>query len=270
MTIESTHEIGMQASTVVKRFRRGCGAQAAREWRALSLLHEHAPGLAPRPIRATLDDQQPAVVMSRLPGQSLKGPVTCSQLDEIARAFDRVHHAPPIAAYGGFERTFPPEAFPAQIQEIAAACPQDRADPLTRHALQEFLAWLATDDWTARLAEIDHHQVFAQGDGNLANFLWDGTTVQVVDFEDSGPSSRAQALADFTEHLTVWAHGGVDADDFLGRFDLNPSQRGDVLILRRIMAAHWLTMLVPGGMANHRNPAGTEQRAAGRLLDLLT
>ena len=270
MAIESTHEISVRERTVVKRFRHGCGAEATREWRALSLLHEHAPGLAPRPIGASLDEQQPEIVMSRVPGQSLTGHVTSNQLDAIALALDRMHYAPPAAAYSGFERTFPPETFPAQIQKLAAACPEDTADPLTRHALQEVLAWLTTGDWAARLAESDQYQVFGQGDGNLANFLWDGTNVRVVDFEDSGPSSRAQALADFTEHLTVWAHGGIDADDFLNRFDLSPAERDEVLNLRRIMAAAWLIMLLPGGRASQRNPAGTEQRAAGRLLDLLT
>lgn len=269
MAIESTHEISVRARTVVKRFRYGYSAEAAREWRALSLLHQHAPGHAPRPIRACLDAQQPAIVMSRLPGESLTGPVTAVQLDAIALALDRVHHAPPAAAYSRFERTFPPESFPAQIRKLASACPEDTVDPLTRHALQQALAWLSTDDPATTVTRGNVHQVFAQGDGNLANYLWDGTGVRVVDFEDSGPSGRAQALADFTEHLTVWAHGGIDAEDFLSRFDLCPTERDDVLNLRRIMAAHWLTMLLPGGHASRRNPAGIEQRAAVRLLQLL-
>ena len=32
--------------------------------------------------------------------------------------------------------------------------------------------------------------VFGQGDGNLANYLWDGERVRLVDFEDSGQAPR--------------------------------------------------------------------------------
>ncbi|SEG99641.1 Phosphotransferase enzyme family protein [Nonomuraea solani] len=38
--------------------------------------------------------------------------------------------------------------------------------------------------------------VFGAGDGNLANFLWDGTRVRIVDFEDSGHSDLAYEVAE--------------------------------------------------------------------------
>jgi len=47
--------------------------------------------------------------------------------------------------------------------------------------------------------------VLGQGDGNLANFLWDGGQVRIVDFEDSGPSDRAFELAVLVEHLSAVA-----------------------------------------------------------------
>jgi hypothetical protein len=155
------------------------------------------------------------------------------------------------------------------IRKLAAVCPEENLDALVRRARQEALTWLAGNDWAATLAGEAEHQILGQGDGNLANFLWDGDQVRVVDFEDCGPRSRAQDLADFTEHLTVWAHAGVVAEDFLCRFDHSRSERRDVLTLRRVIASVWMMMLLPGGPASHRNPAGTLQRAADRVLGLL-
>ena len=62
---------------VVKRFRsrvgdgerRLYGDEPRREWRALDLLARHAPGLAPRPIRADLDTDPTLIAMSRVPGE---------------------------------------------------------------------------------------------------------------------------------------------------------------------------------------------------------
>ena len=65
-------------------------------------------------------------------------------------------------------------------------------------------------------AAADGLAVFGQVDGNLANFLWDGDRVRVVDFEDSGRSDRAYELADITEHVAAW----VDTDFYATGFRL--------------------------------------------------
>ena len=111
--------------------------------------------------------------------------------------------------------------------------------------------------------------MFAQCDPNLANHLWDGDSVHLVDFEASGRGDRATELADFVEHVTVWAHAGIDAEDFLDRFDLHPGERQQIAQLRRLFAAFWVMRLLPGGSAYQRNPPGTFERQASRLLDLL-
>lgn len=111
--------------------------------------------------------------------------------------------------------------------------------------------------------------MFAQGDPNLANHLWDGRRVRMVDFEVSGRGDRATELADFTEHVTVWAHAGIKAEAFLDRFDLGSGERQQVTQLRRLFAAFWVMRLLPGGSAHRRNPPVTFERQASRLLDLL-
>ncbi len=110
--------------------------------------------------------------------------------------------------------------------------------------------------------------MFAQGDPNLANHLWDGNRVHLVDFEASGRGDRVTELADFVEHVTVWAHAGINAEAFLDRFGLHPGERQQVAQLRPLFA-FWVMRLLPGGSAYRRNPPGTFERQASRLLDLL-
>ena len=63
----STHDLTIGEREVRKEFVAGHEAQAEREWACLTLLAEHAPGLAPRPLRRE-DGERPVVVMSRVPG----------------------------------------------------------------------------------------------------------------------------------------------------------------------------------------------------------
>ncbi|MFA1539718.1 hypothetical protein [Actinomadura monticuli] len=51
----STHVIELGPDVVVKRYRSRRNDEPRREWRALTLLHEHAPDVAPVPISADLD-----------------------------------------------------------------------------------------------------------------------------------------------------------------------------------------------------------------------
>jgi thiamine kinase-like enzyme len=151
---------------------------------------------------------------------------------------------------------------------MAQACNAELLDPLSRQAYRAALAWLDSR-WAESFASACGQPVFAQGDANLANHLWDGHGVHLVDFEASGRGDRSAQLADFVEHVTVWAHAGIAAEGFLNRFELNPGEREQITHLRRLFAAFWVMRLLPSGSAYRRNPPGTFERQASRLLDLL-
>ena len=155
-----------------------------------------------------------------------------------------------------------------RARDMAAACRAESLDPLPRQAYSSALAWLDSG-WAERSAPPTLQPVFAQRDPNLANHLWDGREVRLVDFEKSGRGDRAGELADFVEHITVWAHADIDAEAFLDRFDLSPGERQQIRQLRRLIAAFWVMRLLPTGSAHHRNPPGTLERQASRLLNLL-
>jgi aminoglycoside phosphotransferase (APT) family kinase protein len=273
----STHGVTLAEGTAVKRFRstagddrRLYGAEPHREWRALTLLARYAPGLAPTPLRAELDADPTLIAMSRVPGEPLgTRPVTPDQEAAVAEALSRLHHALPRPALDAVEPApGRPQLLPGRIRDMARACDTGRLAPLPRQACQAALAWLDRGG-VPRPAAAAGTPVFAQGDPNLANHLWDGHRVHLVDFEASGRGDRATELADFVEHVTVWAHAGIDADAFLGRFDLTPGERRQAGQLRRLFAAFWVMRLLPGGSAYRRNPPGTLERQASRLLGLL-
>lgn len=266
----ATHEIHIDAArdVVTKRFRSWDRREPAREWTALVLLAEFTPGLAATPVRADLTADPPVIEMSRLPGAPLGGtPLSAAQADALALALTRLWNAVPRARLRGLDGPgLNTSQLARRVTEMLPAhhAMDDRA--LVRRA------WEAGTDWFSSGA-LDGlnggNVVLGQGDSNLANFLWDGTQVRLVDFEDSGPSDRAFELAVLVEHISAWSDAGLPADVFLALFDLTADEQVKVHEYRRLAALFWLMLLLPGSPAHHRNPPGTLERQAARLLLLL-
>jgi hypothetical protein len=217
----ATHDIRIDPGrgVVVKRFRSWDRDEPAREWRALRLLDEYAPGLAPRPLSASLNELPPVIRMS-------------------------------------------------QVRQALAAGYELGADVRVRRAAAHASAWLAGGAVDRELATRGR-VVLGHGDPNLANFLWDGREMHLVDFEDSGPSDRSFELAILVEHVSAWSDAGLDAATLLGWFELTTREQARLLQFRRLAALFWLMLLRPGGPGSRRNPPGTLRRQADRLLELL-
>jgi aminoglycoside phosphotransferase (APT) family kinase protein len=253
---------------VVKRFRSWDRREPFREWTALVLLAEFAPGLAAVPVRADLAADPPAIEMSRLPGVPLGGsPLTAAQADALVLALGRLWKAVPGTSLAGLGAA---GANASQLtRQVAAMLTAQHG--LDSHGIVR-RAWQAGADWFhgGALGRLDGGDpVLGQGDSNLANFLWDGTEVRIVDFEDSGPSDRAFELADLVEHISAWSDAGLPAEGLLGSFDLTAAEQVGVREYRRLCALFWLVMLLPGRPGHDRNPPGTLERQAERLLRLL-
>jgi thiamine kinase-like enzyme len=128
-------------------------------------------------------------------------------------------------------------------------------------------AWLDRPD--AALTHPPDRAVFGRGDCNLSNFLWDGTRMRHVDFEDSGRSDVAVDLAELVEHIATRATPESTWSGFVGSFGLSEHGRERHLAARRLFALCWLVLLLPGGPASARNPAGTLEAQAERVIALL-
>jgi Ser/Thr protein kinase RdoA (MazF antagonist) len=141
-------------------------------------------------------------------------------------------------------------------------------DTRIRDALTSAAAWLPGTTVLAGTAGRGRvggsmPRVLGQGDANLANFLWDGELVRIVDFEDSGVSDRAFELAVLVEHVSAWRDAGLDADRFIGGFDLSATEQAHLADWRRLLALYWLLRL------RRRADAGAAAGQVERLLSLL-
>jgi hypothetical protein len=274
---QATHEVTVDAGRglVVKRYRSWSRGEPAREWAALTLLAEFAPGLAPAPLRAALQANPPEIVMSFVRGTVPGARVTPHDAEALGVALDRLWGSVPRARLAPAFGTEPmPAAFARRVRSMAGSARPVPDGPLARQALSAGTAWLASAALDRRRAAdnddvLGQGAVLGQGDGNLANFLWDGGQVRIVDFEDSGPSDRAFELAVLVEHLSAWPGARLDTGPFLARFSLTGPEKTRLTESRRLSALFWLLMLLPGGPASTRNPPGTLDLQARRLLTLL-
>ena len=238
-----------------------------REWHALRLLAEHAPRLAPEPISAELDASPPSIVMSLLPGEPLgRRHLEPAQEHALAIAIGRLWQAVPAALVMSLPGE--PDAtaeFVGVVQRWAAA-PSDLATD-NRAVLDAFTsgrAWLARAEiGRASTVPAATQRVLGHGDAELTNFLWDGELVRIVDFEGAGMSDRAFELAMLVEHVSAWREGGLDADRFIGGFDLSAPELARLADRRRMAALAWLLRL------RSRGDPGVRQLQAERLLALL-
>jgi hypothetical protein len=248
----STHELSVRDGVVVKRFRSWARGEPAREWMILRLLDERAPGLGPAPVRADLDGDPPSVTMSLVPGVPLAAAPTPPQHDALAAALCRLWTVP-VAGLPP-RRYLPDEVASTLMRDLAGRRFGGSTVDTAVAAALEFLAtpWVEAPD-----------PVLGHSDPNVANYLWDGDRVRIVDFEDAGRSDRAYELATLVEHLA--ARGG-DWEPFLDRFDVD---RDRLLAGRCTAAALWLHTLLTVEPARRRNPPGTARRQAEHLLSLL-
>ncbi|BFV55091.1 hypothetical protein KCMC57_up01950 [Kitasatospora sp. CMC57] len=265
-----THGVELLADRVVKRFRSHSDGEHRREWVGLTLLDRYAPGLAPVPLRADLSADSPTVEMSRLGGAPLRGQrLSRGQLEAMAGALTILHGAVPghVAARLPnrlWNQLQAVQGVRARWQQLTALV----ADPTVARAVAAGMCWLEQSELESGKG-LDGSPVFGQADENLANFLWDGTRVRLVDFEDSGCSDRAYELADVVEHVSAWVDSEVDVPYFLDLFELSRGEAHRLVECRRLFALLWLLVLALEDPAGRRNPPGTAGRQAERLLALL-
>ena len=268
----ATHDVRIDRSRgiVVKRFRSYRRSEPVREWTALTLLAKFAPGLAPIPISADLNGDSPALTMSLLLGAVLgTAALTPVQADALAEALERLWRSVP-----SIQRQLPaavtpnPAAFTDQVRTMLAAGPVLGNAPAVVRAHAAAAAWLdrRAPEYHGREG---HPAILGHGDPNLTNFLWDDGQIRLVDFEDSGPSDRAFELAILTEHISAWSDARMDADDFLSLFGLTRAEKIRLHDFRCLAALFWLLLLRPGSPSSTRNPPGTLERQADRLLGLI-
>jgi hypothetical protein len=143
-------------------------------------------------IRAELNADPPLIAMSQVSGEPL-GTRSVTEVQEvaIAAALGRLHHAIPPPGLATIERVpGSPHLLRDRIRDMAHACNAELLDTLPHQAYRAALAWL-NSGWAEHPVSVTGRPVTAQCDPNLANHLWDGHSVDLVDYETSGRSDRA-------------------------------------------------------------------------------
>ena len=248
-----THHLVVGRGRVIKRYVSWSRGEHVREWTVLRRVFVRCPDLVPEPLDADLDADPPFVTMSVLPGSPLTGVVDVEQQAALAEALRRLWSVPAVDLPA--RRHHPAEIHALMTGRMADLDLPGSAGEATR-AARSFLARLRLGPAAST--------VLGHTDPNLANYLWDGHRIRIVDFEDAGRSDPEFELADLVEHL---ASRHTDWTAFLATFDLDPDR---LLDARRLFAIFWLHMLRPGGPAEHRNPPAALDQQADRVLHLLT
>jgi hypothetical protein len=252
-TVSQTHQVEITGEHVTKTYVDWHRNEHLREWTALQVISAAKPHLVPAPIDLTLPGPQPSVTMTRLPGTPLTGPLTTAQLAGLRIALTDLWTIPPT--------DLEPIGHPAFAERIRRAISTWSGSGVISQAHQAATDWLAGP--TADELGTPVHAVIGHGDPNLANYLWDGAQIRIIDFEDSGRSDLTVELANLVEHL---ASRSTDWTGFVEHFAVDPGRLRDA---RCLFAIFWLTLIRPGGVSAHRNPPGTAEHQAERVLRLL-
>lgn len=266
-----THDLSFTVTEVRKRYVSWDDGEADREWACLTVLAEHAPGVAPRPLRRESESGRPVIVMERLEGEPLgRRPLTPEQTLALGRTLRQVYDVPHDAVRAATipERRFGPSTGRATVAAWLSE-PNDLADcrdrELVARAVDAALAWLATPDDQPSL----RLTVLGIADLNPANVLWDGTTCRLVDFEDGGRTDPAYELADHVEHIAARLVPVYDPAALAAAVGLSAADQARMTAYRPLWAAFWLAMLLPGNGGFRRNPPGTTEAQAAHLMAML-
>ncbi len=193
----------------VKIYRVDDRCRAEREWLSLTFMSGHQVQSAPVPLWADPHLGQPAIGMTSLPGRPF--PETGDRQEPLRAlaAVQRQYAELPLhGELATLERIDSASHYIRRITGIwAPVIKSHPCDALTRDLLQILSRWEDSGD-AACLAE-PARRISSRGDSNLLNWLWDGTSIRVVDYEFAGYSDLAFDCADLTEHISS-RQAGID------------------------------------------------------------
>ena len=233
----------------LKRFQSAKHKQARNEWNSLQALHNFTEGLAPEPIRFIEGlDGSCVIVMEYVAGQRLSDieRVSREQLYALASVMKTMYSMPVTASSYKYE---PVNCSSACMLSRVRQFFTNEARRCRLEAGQASNVWELGKGWVfgqeAERLMLGGEQVFSRGDPNLANCLWDGSALRLVDFEYAGVTDRAFDLADLTEHVNAARIDEKNWQWFVEQFELSTDEAVRFAASRKLASLFWLTRLWP-------------------------
>jgi hypothetical protein len=220
--------------------------RAEREWTTLTLLAHRGHPRVPHPVWRSPWDDGPAIAMTFVAGEPLgDADLLPQQLDAITEALADLYSITPADVREPVAEVATPA--PAMLHRIRAAwaAPDAAHDPAHQQAVQLWQRWAHGPDPETILCG-RAAQVLGRGDPSLANVLWDGAQVTLLDFEYSGWTDPAYELADLVEHPQSRATPDQTWHTYINRFPLDPAAQARHRAARRMLALFWLARWSPG------------------------
>ncbi|MDT8915116.1 aminoglycoside phosphotransferase family protein [Amycolatopsis sp. PS_44_ISF1] len=225
----------------IKLYKKTDRQRVEREWHGLA----HAAGLGSAPEQLWLDEdsKQPALGMTLLPGSPILDVLdptsAITSLAGITRALQRVPLTEPLTS---LERVDSIGHYIARLTDVWPGQLADAADdPQTPDMLALLRRWENSGD--ADLLARPAPRVYSRGDANLLNWLHDGETTYVTDFEFSGYSDIAVDAADHVEHISARAIPDEIWTNAEAELGITPGNRARFEAARRTIALRWLAVL---------------------------
>jgi aminoglycoside phosphotransferase (APT) family kinase protein len=251
-----THDVSITGHVLTKRYTSWSRNEHRVEWATLQTVSAATHDLVPAPLHADLEADPPAVSMTLLPGRPLEGSLSTAEFDGLEVALRELWS---VRADGLPQLAPASTADLARLQGLLASWEGSGIVGEARALAHEWLCGPQAEQLLVPCPETG----VGHGDPNLSNYLWDGSRVRIVDFEDAGRSDPALELANLVEHISARE---TDWTDFVRRFSIDPAR---FAAARCLWATFWLTLLRPGGRSSDRNPPGTAESQAERLMTLL-
>ncbi len=246
-----------------------------REWQTLTLLYRRGRPIVPEPVWHGEHPDRPAIVMAFARGIGLGAhPLEPPQLDALTDGLTALYAitpddvdellpdvvTPAPAMVTRMRRTWTAlnaTADSAGITDAGMAAER-------RNLLEAWKRWSSGPE-PQRLAA-PAPRALGRGDPSLANFLWDGDRLTLLDFEYSGWTDPAFELADLVEHTQSRETPDDVWEEFIHRFDLDQPALERHHAARRLMCFFWLARWWRDG--DHRFTAQAD-RARHLFADLL-
>ncbi len=154
-----------------------------------------------------------------------------------------IHAVPLSGEFTGLIRIDSAGHYMKRITSIwAAQLAENPCDPLAGELHHLLDRWRDGPD--AGILTGPAPRIFARGDSNLVNWLWDGTTSRCVDFEFAGWSDLAFECADLVEHISAREIGDAVWDRIVTGLGVHGDpMRRRFAAARRTCALRWLAVL---------------------------